>query len=203
MLSRWLAFVVWALLGAMLVAWVLQMAARPSAVPPHAVAVDTTSSPRSDLTRLLGSDVSIVEAAAPVAASSRFKLVGLVAAPSPAAVGRSLALIAVDGKPAKAVHVGAVIDGESRVLAVRSRAVDIGPEGGPVALTLELPALPAAATGTLPLGTARDPAPPPIAVPTAAETTPPADGSEPAQGVPPIVPQPVAPQSQQPVAQPG
>ncbi len=202
MLSRWLAFVVWALLGATVVTWLLQMLALPSPVPAHAVPVDAAASFRSELTKLFGAPTPVAAEAAPARGDDRLKLIGLVASTSPTAAGSSLALIAMDGKPAKSYRVGAVIDGERRVLAVRKGAVDIGPEGGPTAFTLTLPNLPAAATG-VPSG-AGAPAPqgaPPSAPPPMPVPPPPAD-AVPVPPPSPIEPQPISPPANPP-AQPG
>ena len=196
MLSRWLAFVVWALLGATVVTWLLQMLALPSPVPAHAVPVDAAASFRTELTKLFGAPTPVAAEAAPARGDDRLKLIGLVASTSPSAAGSSLALIAMDGKPARSYRVGAVIDGERRVLAVRKGAVDIGPEGGPTAFTLTLPNLPAAATGVPPSSAGAGApmpqggvpsAPPPMPVP-----PPPAD-AVPVPPPTPIEPQPISP----------
>lgn len=152
MASRWLAFLVWAVLGGSATAWLLSLAARPLAIPAQAVAVDATPSPRSDLTRLFGTSQPESAQAEPEAAptSDRFRLIGVVA---PAGTGRpaaAVALIAVDGKPPRAFRLGARVDGDTIVQAIRARAVDLGPGGAAPALTLELAPLGAAATGTLP-----------------------------------------------------
>jgi general secretion pathway protein C len=60
---------------------------------------------------------------------------------------QGLALIAVDGQPPKAWRVGAAVDERWTLLAVRHRQADLGPAGGAVALTLELPPLAEAARG--------------------------------------------------------
>lgn len=186
-----MAFLVWAALGGSATAWLLNLATRPLGVPAHAVAVDTAPSLRSDLTRLFGAPAPEAVAAAPAAApaSDRFRLIGVVA---PAGAGKpvaALALIAVDGKPPRAYRVGAPIDGDAVLQAVRARAVDIGPGGGPPAVTLELAPLGAAATGTLPPAAGLPPGPPPVR-----GVTPGAPGgaAEPSEGAP-LVPQPVAP----------
>ncbi len=141
----------WAVAACTAVAWLLNLVSSGRPVPSYAVAVDTTASPRGDLTRLLGAAPAVVETpVSAVRADARFALVGLVAAPSPAAVGQSVAVIAVDGRPARAYRVGAAVDDQTVVLAVRARAVDLGPRGGPLTTTLELAPLGAAATGSLP-----------------------------------------------------
>lgn len=151
MVSRWLAFVLWALAAATAVAWLLQLVASGRPVPAYAVSVDTMASPRGDLTRLLGAPPPVVEApAAAVQVDSRYTLVGLVAAPGAASAGSALAVIAIDGKPARAYRVGAALDDQTVLLAVRPRGVDLGPRGGPLRSTLELAPLAPPATGALP-----------------------------------------------------
>jgi general secretion pathway protein C len=112
---------------------------------------------RGDLTRLLGNDPPppVVAAAAEVPADARFQLIGVVTPRATAAAREGLALIAVDGKPAKAYRVGAVIDGSTILKSVAARGAMLGPrDGAPlVSLTLAPPA--AATTGALPsLGSA-------------------------------------------------
>ncbi|MEY2690080.1 MAG: ral secretion pathway protein, partial [Pseudomonadota bacterium] len=96
-------------------------------------------------------------AAAP-AQASRFRLGGVMAplssrVASPGAKGRAavlgVALLSTDGKPARAYRVGAAVDGDWVLQAVSQRGAQLGPQGAPVALQLELPALPPAATGSL------------------------------------------------------
>jgi general secretion pathway protein C len=188
MASRWLAFVVWALAAFTAVAWLLQVTAGSRPVPSHAVAVDTTASLRSDWSKLLGAAAPAAEAVVAVPKpDSRFKLLGVVSAPSLSATPLSVALIAVGDKPARAFRVGAAVDGDTYLLAVRARAVDLGPRDGPFSVTLELPALAAAATGTLSPGAS--PAAPPMPTAPPPESQPPA-GAEPAQGQP-LTPQPI------------
>lgn len=175
--------------------WLLRVAATPIGVPAQAVAVDTTPSLQSDLTRLMGADpVAEVRAEAAVPSDSRFKLIGVVAAPSAQAVAKSLALIAVDGKPARAFRVGAAVDGDLVLQAVSARGVELGPSGGAAAVKLDLALLAPAATGTLPIP-GMSPSARPVALPARAVSVqpvqpapaqpieqPPAESSEPADG---------------------
>jgi len=198
MLSRWLAFVVWALLGATLVTGLLQVLAQPSPVPAHAIPVDTTASFRTELTRLFGAAKPVAAEAAAPRVDDRLKLIGLVASSSSSEQGSSLALIALDGKPAKSYRVGAVIDNDRRILAVRKAAVDIGPQGGPVAVTLTLPGLPPPATGAPPSAAGGGPSVAPGAMPIGmppSEVPSPADAQVQQPAVPPqpIEAQPITP----------
>ena len=150
MLARLTAFVVWALVAATAVFWGLRMFVRPQPAPAYAVAVGDTVAMRGDLSRLLGATaVAGAENAAPAPElASRFKLLGVMAGKQ--RDGAGFALIAVDAKPARAYPVGARVDGEMVLQAVSLRTASIGPSQGNTAVTLEVPALPVAATGTLP-----------------------------------------------------
>jgi general secretion pathway protein C len=85
--------------------------------------------------------------------SSRFRLLG-VAAPRRGGDLAGLALIAVDGKPARSYAVGKPVDGELLLQSVHARGARLGAKGGAAQVTLELPALPPPATGSLPLAQA-------------------------------------------------
>ena len=153
MLARLCAFVVWALVGATAVFWGLRLLVHAPATPAAAVAVGDAAAVRVDLTRLLGAaPVAVAAPAAAAEASSRFRLLGIMAAkPSTAGRAHGVALIAVDGKLPKAYRVGSPLDGELVLQSVSLRSAAIGPARGGPTVTLELPALPTAATGTLPV----------------------------------------------------
>ncbi len=150
MLARLTAFVVWALVAATAVFWGLRMLVRAQPAPAYAVAVGDSAAMRGDLSRLLGA--TPVASAGPAAPApelaSRFKLIGVMA--NKQRDGNGYALIAVDAKPARAYPVGARLDGDIVLQAVSLRTASIGPAAGSPATTLEVPALPAPATGTLP-----------------------------------------------------
>jgi general secretion pathway protein C len=177
MLARITAFIVWGLVAATAVFWGLRLLVRPLPAPAYALAVGDAAVMRGDLARLLGAaPVAAANAPAAPELASRFKLIGVmaprqdVAAP---AKGPGFALIAVDGKPARAFAVGATLDSGLVLQSVSLRTASIGPAQGTTAVKLELPPLAAPATGTLP---------------------PPVDGSAaPATGVPAL---PVRPQGQ-------
>jgi general secretion pathway protein C len=63
---------------------------------------------------------------------------------------RDSALISVDGKPAKAFRIGALVDGQNVLQSVHARGASLGPRGGPTAIALNIPPPVAAATGQLP-----------------------------------------------------
>ena len=155
MLARLCAFVIWALVAATAVFWGLRLLVRAPAAPAYAVAVGESAATRGDLTRLLGAAPVIAPtAAAAPAASSRFRLLGIVApkyASSQLPGPQGVALIAVDGKMPKAYTVGSRLDGDLVLQSVSLRTVSISSAPGVPGITLELPLLPAAATGALPL----------------------------------------------------
>ena len=145
-----MALTVWAAVASSAVFWGLKVFVRTTPAPTDTSVSTSTTAQREDLTRLLGADPTPVAAAAVAAANSRFQLLGVVAPGSAHAVGRGVALIAVDGRPARAYKVGAQVDGEDVLQAVHSRGVSIGPRGGAVTVSLGLPALPAPPTGSAP-----------------------------------------------------
>lgn len=150
MSARLAAFVTWALVAASAVYWGLKLFVTPLGAPSHATTV-AAAPLRGDLSRVFGAppaDEPAAAAPAP-AVASRFQLIG-VAAPREGQAGPGVALIAIDGKPARPYRVGALVDGDWHLQAIRSRGISLGPSGGAAALSLELPALPPPATGTLP-----------------------------------------------------
>ena len=156
MLARISALIVWALVAATAVFWGLRLFVRAADAPAHAVPVAEASALRGDLSRMLGAAPALaaLTTAAPDA-GSRFRLLGVMA-PKAAAAGASpsthgVALIAVDGKPAKAYSVGARLDGEMVLQSVSLRTASIGRAQEASFMTLELPPLPPPSTGTLPL----------------------------------------------------
>lgn len=176
MLSRIAAFVIWAAVAASIVFWVLRLSSQPIAAPAHAALVSNASAFRGDLSRVFGPDAAaspaVVAAAPQMQADARFRLIGVVAPRGAAASAEGLALIATDGKPAKAYRVGTPVDGDMVLQAVHSRGASLGPRGQAAQVSLELPALPPPATGTMPgaamlsaVPRARMPAPPPQPLP--------------------------------------
>jgi general secretion pathway protein C len=175
MMARLSAFVIWALVAAALVFWGMRLVVRADPVPLNAAVVGESTSAKGDLSRLFGAEPVAQVAAAP-AASTRFRLLGVMAA-KPAAEGMTpgVALISIDGKPARAFSAGARIEDQLVLQNVSLRTASIGVDKGPTSFVLELPALPPPATGTLPPATMDQsgpapsvaPAPqrPPIAVP--------------------------------------
>jgi len=154
MTARWVAFLTWAAVAAGSVYWVLKLAVSPSPLPAHAQVAAAGARLSADLQRVLGAGAppapAPTEEAAPPPADPRFSLLGVVA-PRPGTSAREgLALIAVDDQPAKAFRVGSSVEGPLVLLAVSARGASLGPRGGQPSVVLELPEMPAAATGPAP-----------------------------------------------------
>ncbi len=155
MWARFTAFIVWALVAASVVFWALRLLVRAPAAPPHSVAVIGAATAQGDLTRLLGAAPVAPAAAAALAPelASRFRLIGVMAPkgkPNAPVTGQGVALISVDGKPARAFGIGTRLDRDLVLQSVSLRAAAIGPAQGEASVKLELPPLPLPATGKLP-----------------------------------------------------
>jgi general secretion pathway protein C len=154
MYARISAFVIWSLVAAAAMFWLLRLTTSAPQAPAFAAAVGKSTVVRGDLNRLFGAPPTVVAMAeATPAAPSRFKLVGVMAPRSKdaqAIAGNGLALIAVDGKPPKAFTVGAPLDSGLVLQSVGLRTASIGPPQGARSMLLELPALVPPATGVLP-----------------------------------------------------
>jgi general secretion pathway protein C len=167
MLARWTTLVVWALAAGSALFWGLKLAARPVGLPAQALVASAGTSLGGDLSRLLGADPAplATAVAAEPAADARFALVGVVTPRSPQAAREGVALIAVDGKPARAFRVGAAV-GDGHVLrGVSARGATLGPQDGSANIALSVAAPPAAARGSLPAAGAAPAAEPPRASP--------------------------------------
>jgi general secretion pathway protein C len=149
MAARWTAWGVWAALAASVVFWGLRLGVQGQPLPAEVRTVALDPSSRGDVLRLLAGPAaaSRTEAPLPSAAASRFKLLGVMAGADARSASAGLALLSVDGKPARAVRVGAVVEGDWVVQQVTATRVKIGPRDGPVQVALDLSPLPAAATG--------------------------------------------------------
>ena len=143
MIARLSAFLVWALLGLAIVYWGMTLGLRSPAAPAQTLAVADAAAPRADLSRLLGATPAEAEAA-PSPDESRFKLLGLVAPKrQDGHEQEGVALISVDGGPPRTVRIGALVDGERKLLAINGNSVSIGRDGQPaftLSLALLLPA---------------------------------------------------------------
>lgn len=142
---RWtvklLTLVVWACLAGSVAYWVLQWpqagGTRSAGATTVAVSEDVLAAPTAtSLARALGAAPLAPERAAAPALSSRLSLVGVVRA----GTRDGAALIAVDGKPARPVRVGAEVEPGLYVLALEPRRASLGPDPhGAESLSLELP----------------------------------------------------------------
>lgn len=144
------AFVIWALVAASVVFWALRLGTRGPSAPPYTLPVGDAPLPRGDLSRLLGSAPAASAVAAAPELSSRFRLVGVAAPLASAPQGFGIALLSIDGKPARPFRVGAHVDGDLLLRSVAQRSAAFGPASGATSFTLELPPRPPPATGTLP-----------------------------------------------------
>jgi len=167
MLARWTTLVVWALAAGSALFWGLKLAARPVPVPAQAQVAAAGPGVRGDLTRLLGADPAPVAEAATAepAADARFTLVGVVVPRSAQAAREGVALIAVDGKAARAYRIGAAVADSHVLSAVSSRGATLGTRDGGTPVALSVAPQAPAARGTLPAAGAGAPAfePPPRA----------------------------------------
>jgi general secretion pathway protein C len=142
--ARAVTFALSALVAASAVYWGLQwggtQASAPTATPPNPAA--TAAPDPQAIAKALGGGMAVVTAASasPAAsANSRLTLVGVVAD----AHSTGVALISVDGKPAKPFRVGATVDGRLVLQSVGVRKAALGTDRDTVAqMVLELPALP-------------------------------------------------------------
>ena len=139
------SLLIWSVVAATAAAWTMRLGSQSQPVPAHATTASTAAAVGGDLSRLFGQPPAAPVAAAPVAAAvpadDRFKLLGVVAPRVGTTTG--LALISVDGKPARAVGLGREVEPGVRVIKVSHRQVDLGPGGTePATVSLTLQALP-------------------------------------------------------------
>jgi general secretion pathway protein C len=149
--TGWSALAVWAVAAACAAFWASRVFVQPAPLPPGTSTVPTTQALRGDITRLLGeplADEDVADAAPVVAEASRFRLLGVVAPKAPAAAREGVALIAVDGKPARAFRVGAEVDGTLVLQRVHVRGADLGArDAAQASVSLSVAPLPPPATG--------------------------------------------------------
>ncbi len=149
MSSRWIGFFVWALVAASAAVWGVRIFAATRPVPLGAQAPQVVAA-NGPMERLFGAVVVPTAPVAPVhPESERFQLVGVIAPREGGQAGEGVAIVAIDGQPARAWHVGATLDGNTALLAVARRTADFGPPGGPAAFSLQLPEPAPPVTGSL------------------------------------------------------
>lgn len=153
MSSRLSALLIWAAVAASLAYWGLRWLAPPMAVPDNAVSVAMDSGSKGDFRRLLSgpaaSSPQTLDPGAQSVLAGRIQLQGAFAGGDAQGLG-GVALLSVDGQPARAVRVGQTVDGNLVLQRVDASGAQIGQADGPAALTLALPTLPPPATGSLP-----------------------------------------------------
>lgn len=159
MASRLLTFVVWCAVAGSGLFWGLTLWVQAAPLPEGTRIPTPAAALGTDVSRVLGTVQAPVEEEdsdtdAPVS-DGRFKLIGLVRG----AGGPDVALIAIDGQPARAWRVGTEVDEGLRLLAVEPRQARLGPAGGPASLTLSLPEEPDTAAGATAAHPARPGAP--------------------------------------------
>jgi len=146
--TRLATFGVWAVVAACAAFWGLKVFVQPLPLPATAQTVSDAQVLRGDPSRVLGATVEPEVVVPVVAAASRFKLIGVVAPRAPSAAAEGLALIAIDGRPARAYRVGAQVEGDLVLQRVRVRGADLGGRDAPVAsVALDVAPLPPPATG--------------------------------------------------------
>jgi len=149
MSSRWIGFFIWALTAASAAFWGVKIFAATRPVPDGAQAPQAVAA-NAPMERLFGAIVVPATAAAPVhPESERFQLVGVIAPPASGQSNDGVAIVAIDGQPARPWHVGATLDGSTTLLSVARRTADFGPAGGPATFSLQLPEPSAPVTGAL------------------------------------------------------
>lgn len=184
--SRVLTFLLWLIVFFSAAYWILAIVGMSgSPVRASALAPTPPTSASDDLLRVLGPETATSggsQSGAPVVTQAsppaRMQLLGVVADRRHAGV----ALIALDGQPARPYRVGSVLEGGYKLISVSLRSAQLSPEsGGDVRITLELDPLVTAPAGApvnsrlssykLPGGPApanANPAQPPVAAAAAA-----------------------------------
>lgn len=139
-MPRLAAFAVALLLAASLVFWILRWPAADSgqSVPLPAASEELPVPPPGAMARLLGADAAAVVAVAAPDAASRFRLTGIIA--SVQGGGQGVALLSIDGLPAKPYRVGSLLEDGWMLQSVQPRRVALAADAdAPVRLELELP----------------------------------------------------------------
>jgi general secretion pathway protein C len=139
----------WAVAAASIVFWGLRLMAPSEAVAPPAVASSASASvDPAAVAQLLGAVPAQAAAAATPDAASRFALQGVVADTEQ----QGVALIAVDGKPARPFRVGAKVAEGYVLQSVGTRAATLGASvDSAAAFTLQLPVRPLAVNAPPPV----------------------------------------------------
>ena len=137
-LPRVAAFAVGLLLAGSVVFWFMRWPSRDTgpALPAAQATDDLPAASAAVLTRLLGAQAAPTALAANAESSNRFLLTGIVGLGG----GQGLALLSIDGKPAKSYRVGSQLDEGWVLQSVGVRSVALGEQAtGPLRLQLDLP----------------------------------------------------------------
>ena len=140
--KRWMprlaAFVVAMLLAGSVVFWFLQWPRASQQRPLPVASTRTELAPMNPVAvaRLLGQGEAPAETVAVADPSSRYRLTGIIASP----VGQGVALLSVDGKPAKPYSVGSSIEDGLMLQSVAQRSAALASDArAAVRMRLELP----------------------------------------------------------------
>jgi general secretion pathway protein C len=140
MASRLLTLAVWALVLASAVFWALKVFPSGTVLPSGTQLPAPAFAKSGELRKLLGTSEKVVDDDdGPEQTSDRFHLIGVVAPRGADHSPQGVALIAVGDEPPKAWRTGTVIEGDTVLLAVNQRSVQLGPRGGPPTTELSLP----------------------------------------------------------------
>ncbi len=137
---RTASFLLWVAAAASLAFWGLKwsgLGAKPLGVPSAGVLGPAPVDPQA-MARLLGAGALAAPTMAAPSVASRYTLMGVVASPH----GAGVALISVDGKPARPVEVGAPVDEQLVLVSVAARQAALSARAdAPASVTLDLPPL--------------------------------------------------------------
>jgi general secretion pathway protein C len=141
--TRLCAGLVWALVTASLVFWSYRLILAPAAAPASTAASSALPPAQDMYARLLGeSGAAERTAAEPPAAASRFQLSGIIAPTDDDhdhdEDDEGIALIAVDGRRARAFRVGEIVDAGLRLGKVSQRSAVLLADDGTAPIVLEV-----------------------------------------------------------------
>jgi general secretion pathway protein C len=141
MSTRLLTLGVWMLVAASALFWGLKVAVPRAALPSQAQLPARHLALGGELRHLLGTSEVVAgdDEEDTDTGDDRFHLLGVVAPRGAGTSPQGVALIAVGDQPARPWRTGAVVDGDTVLLSVDRRSVQLGPRGGPATTELTLP----------------------------------------------------------------